>query len=68
VPGAEARGLVAPRMVRPVLTASLPSQTMATTGPTKTGKKEAAKGEKNDQRRTKNGNEGRVTHRKPCRR
>lgn len=33
VPGAEARGLVAPRMVRPVLTASLPSQTMAQMGP-----------------------------------
>lgn len=51
VPGAEARGLVAPRMavvkpsafepnqriggnlLRPVLTTSLPSQTMATTGP-----------------------------------
>ena len=27
VPGADASGLVAPRMVRPVLTASLPSQT-----------------------------------------
>lgn len=33
VPGAEARGLVAPRMERPVLTASRPSQTMAQTGP-----------------------------------
>lgn len=33
VPGAEARGLVAPRMTRPVLTASRPSQTMAATGP-----------------------------------
>ena len=33
VPGAEARGLVAPRMERPVLTASRPSQTMAATGP-----------------------------------
>lgn len=33
VPGAEARGLVAPRITRPVLTASFPSQTMATTGP-----------------------------------
>ena len=32
-PGAEARGLVAPSIVRPVLTASKPSQTMATTGP-----------------------------------
>jgi len=32
-PGAEARGLVAPSMTRPVLTASKPSQTMATTGP-----------------------------------
>jgi hypothetical protein len=33
VPGAEARGLVAPRMERPVLTASRPSQTMAQMGP-----------------------------------
>jgi hypothetical protein len=33
VPGAEARGLVAPSMARPVLTASRPSQTMQTTGP-----------------------------------
>jgi len=33
VPGAEARGLVAPSMVLPVLTTSLPSQTMATIGP-----------------------------------
>jgi hypothetical protein len=33
VPGAEARGLVAPRMARPVLTASRPSQTMAQMGP-----------------------------------
>ena len=33
VPGAEARGLVAPRRVRPVLTASRPSQTMAQMGP-----------------------------------
>ena len=32
-PGAEARGLVAPSITRPVLTASKPSQTMATTGP-----------------------------------
>lgn len=32
-PGAEANGLVAPRRVLPVLTASLPSQTMAKTGP-----------------------------------
>lgn len=33
VPGAEARGLVAPIMARPVLTIPLPSKTMATTGP-----------------------------------
>lgn len=33
VPGAESLGLVAPRRVRPFLTASLPSQTMQTTGP-----------------------------------
>ena len=33
VPGAEARGLVAPRRTRPVLTASRPSQTMAQMGP-----------------------------------
>lgn len=33
VPGAEANGLVAPRRTRPVLTASLPSQTMAQIGP-----------------------------------
>lgn len=33
VPGWEARGLVAPRMARPVLTASRPSQIMAQTGP-----------------------------------
>ncbi len=33
VPGADARGLVAPSMTRPVLTASRPSQTIATTGP-----------------------------------
>jgi hypothetical protein len=32
-PGAEARGLVAPSIARPVLTASRPCQTMATTGP-----------------------------------
>lgn len=32
-PGAEASGLVAPSMARPVLTASRPCQTMATTGP-----------------------------------
>ena len=33
VPGWEARGLVATRMTRPVLTASRPSQTMAQMGP-----------------------------------
>jgi hypothetical protein len=33
VPGAEARGLVAPRRMRPVLTASRPSQTIAQMGP-----------------------------------
>lgn len=33
VPGAEARGLVAPSRVRPVLTASLPCQTIAQMGP-----------------------------------
>ena len=33
VPGEEARGLVAPRRTRPVLTASRPSQTMAQMGP-----------------------------------
>lgn len=33
VPGAEAKGLVAPRRTRPVLTASLPSQTIAQMGP-----------------------------------
>lgn len=33
VPGADASGLVAPSIARPVLTASSPSQTMATTGP-----------------------------------
>ena len=33
VPGEEASGLVAPSRTRPVLTASLPSQTMAQTGP-----------------------------------
>ena len=33
VPGSEASGLVAPSILRPVLTASTPSQTMATTGP-----------------------------------
>jgi len=33
VPGAEAKGLVAPRRTRPVLTASRPSQTMAQIGP-----------------------------------
>lgn len=33
VPGAEASGLVAPSITRPVLTASRPCQTMATTGP-----------------------------------
>lgn len=33
VPGALAKGLVAPRMARPVFTASRPSQTIATTGP-----------------------------------
>jgi hypothetical protein len=33
VPGGEARGLVVPIMVRPYLTTSLPSHTMATTGP-----------------------------------
>ena len=43
-PGAEARGLVAPSMTRPVFTASRPSQTIATTGPadmylTRPGKK-----------------------------
>ena len=32
-PGADARGLVAPSITRPVLTASKPCQTMATTGP-----------------------------------
>jgi len=32
-PGEEARGLVAPSIARPVLTASKPSQTVATTGP-----------------------------------
>lgn len=32
-PGAEARGFVAPSIARPVLTASRPCQTMATTGP-----------------------------------
>ena len=43
-PTGEARGLVAPSMTRPVLTASSPCQTMATTGPdamylTRPGKK-----------------------------
>ena len=33
VPGLEARGLVAPRIMRPVLTTSRPSQTMAQIGP-----------------------------------
>lgn len=33
VPGALASGLVAPRIVRPVLTTSRPSHTMAQTGP-----------------------------------
>lgn len=33
VPGCEASGLVAPRMARPVLTASRPCQTIAQTGP-----------------------------------
>jgi hypothetical protein len=33
VPGAESIGLVAPRMRRPIFTASRPSQTMATMGP-----------------------------------
>ena len=33
VPGADARGFVAPRRTRPVLTTSLPSHTMAQTGP-----------------------------------
>ncbi len=33
IPGADARGLVAPSMERPVLTASRPSQTIAVTGP-----------------------------------
>ena len=33
VPGAEASGLVAPIMVRPNLTTSLPSHTVATTAP-----------------------------------
>lgn len=33
VPGALASGFVAPRMARPVLTTSRPSQTMAHTGP-----------------------------------
>ena len=33
VPGAEARGFVAPRRARPCLTTSLPCQTIATTGP-----------------------------------
>lgn len=32
-PGREARGLVSPRSLRPVLTASLPVQTIPTTGP-----------------------------------
>lgn len=32
-PGREAKGLVAPKMERPVLTASKPSKTRATTGP-----------------------------------
>lgn len=32
-PGCEARGLVAPSMARPVLTASRPSKTMQNTGP-----------------------------------
>ena len=33
IPGSDASGLVAPSILRPVLTASRPSQTMATTGP-----------------------------------
>lgn len=33
VPGADCKGLVAPKMDRPVLTASKPSQTIPTTGP-----------------------------------
>lgn len=33
VPGAEAAGLVAPKIERPVLTTSLPSQTVAKIGP-----------------------------------
>jgi hypothetical protein len=33
VPGADSKGLVAPNIFRPVATASLPSQTMHTTGP-----------------------------------
>ena len=36
VPGSEARGLVAPSIFRPVLTASRPSQTIPTTGPEST--------------------------------
>lgn len=36
IPGAEAKGLVAPNMTRPVLTASQPSHTIPTTGPEST--------------------------------